>query len=240
MAMTDECTEQEATALAGVSAKTLRRFRESGYLDVITTSGEECLYSKRQLAEIFGSADQRQQTNEVFPAQELETVEPIRQSSCEGNVPPFESQDTEPLESQDTEPQFRESEPEVRETIISEPIQASREVERLRNLVNMQEKILDSKEAELVDLRNQRAWLRERIERLEEKAERDQILLLSETQTIRTLVSYNENRRSPVRQLLEWIGVTKQDVNNSEATSQGPRNTSTGGRTIEVRNAAND
>lgn len=232
MAMTDECTEQEATALAGVSAKTLRRFRESGYLDVTTTSDEECLYSKRQLAEIFGGADQGQQTNEVFPEEKLETVEPIRQSSCEGNLQPFESQDT--------EPQFRESETEVRETIISEPIEASREVERLRNLVNMQEKILDSKEAELVDLRNQRAWLRERIERLEEKAERDQILLLSETQTIRTLVSYNENRRSPVRQLLEWIGVTKQEVNNSEATSQGPRNTSTGGRTIEVRNAAND
>ena len=232
MAITDECTEQEATALAGVSAKTLRRFRESGYLDVTTTSDERCLYSKRQLAEIFGSADQGQQTNEVFPEEKLETVEPIRQSSCEGNFPSFESQDT--------DPELRESEPEVRETIISEPIEASREVERLRNLVNMQEKILDSKEAELVDLRNQRAWLRERIERLEEKAERDQILLLSETQTIRTLVSYNESRRSPVRQLLEWIGMSKQDVNNSEATSQGSRNTATGGRTIEVRNAAND
>lgn len=232
MAMTDECTEQEATALAGVSAKTLRRFRESGYLDVTTTSDDGCLYSKRQLAEIFGSPDQRRQTNEVFPEEELETVKPIRQSSCEGNLAP--------LESQDTGPELRESEPEVRETKISEPIEASREVERLRNLVNIQERILDSKEAELVDLRNQRAWLRERIERLEEKAERDQILLLSETQTIRTLVSYNENRRSPVRQLLEWFGVSKQDMKNSEATSQGTRNTATGGRTIEVRNAANN
>lgn len=225
MAITDECTEQEATALAGVSAKTLRRFRESGYLDVTTTSNEECLYSKRQLSEIFGRVDQGQHTEEVFSEEAVNTVEPIRESSCEASFPPFESQDPEP---------------EIHRSAISEPAEASREVERLRNLVNMQERILDSKEAELTDLRNQRAWLRERIERLEEKAERDQILLLSETQTIRTLVSYNETRRSPVRQLLEWIGVAKHDASNSEATSQAARNPANGSRTIEVRNAAND
>jgi hypothetical protein len=49
-------------------------------------------------------------------------------------------------------------------------------------------------------------WLRARVEKLEEKGSRDQLLLLSETQTIKALITIQEQRRSPVRLALEWLG----------------------------------
>jgi hypothetical protein len=110
-----------------------------------------------------------------------------------------------------------------------------RELQRLRNLVALQERILDIKDAEVTDLRSQRDWLRARIERLEEKAERDQILLLSETQTIRKLVSLNEGRRSAFQNILEWLGISKQ----VEVKTLAAPKDYVDSETVEVRNAAN-
>jgi hypothetical protein len=114
------------------------------------------------------------------------------------------------------------------------------EIERLRNLLAIQERMLDAKDDEIADLKNQRAWLRQRIEKQEEKSDRDQILLLSETQTIRTILAYKESRKSPFRQVLEWIGITQPTSLTAlpQSSSQAMPNSSTG-RTIEVRQASN-
>src|SRR5262249_35141276 len=45
--------------------------------------------------------------------------------------------------------------------------------------------------------------------KFEEKSERDQILLLSETQTIRKLMLIQEGRKSPLQMALEWLGIVK-------------------------------
>jgi hypothetical protein len=102
--------------------------------------------------------------------------------------------------------------------------------------------MLDSKDDEIADLRNQRAWLRERIEKLEEKSDRDQILLLQETQTIRQLIAVQESKKSVVQQVLEWIGVTKStEVATIPSNSDYSQKKSpvAGSRTIEVEKAAN-
>jgi hypothetical protein len=107
----------------------------------------------------------------------------------------------------------------------------------------MQERILDAKDDEIADLRSQRTWLRERIEKLEEKSDRDQILLLSETQTIRKLISYQESRKTVVQLFLEWIGVSQsKELTTMPSSSEFGANKvkTANGRTIEVPAAAND
>ena len=113
------------------------------------------------------------------------------------------------------------------------------EIQRLKNLVSLQERILDMKDSEIQDLRSQRDWLKTRVEKLEEKGDRDQVLLLSETQAIRQLIGLQQKRPSAIRSLLEWLG-----LGNSEAIPALPSNqdiATTGGSqsTIVVNKAAN-
>jgi hypothetical protein len=86
---------------------------------------------------------------------------------------------------------------------------------KLRTVVDLQEKILTIRENEIRDLKEQRDWLKSRLERLEEKADRDQLLLLSETQTIRRLISLQEPKKSTFRLALDWLGVTPQSQGNA-------------------------
>lgn len=82
------------------------------------------------------------------------------------------------------------------------------EAERLRHLVALYEKLLDFKDQQLEELRRERDWLRVRVEKLEEKQDRDQLLLLSETQIVRKMLTLQSERKSPLRAALEWFGVT--------------------------------
>jgi len=219
--MSDRITEAEAVTTAGVSARTLQRFQESGYLDVTTSSDGSKLYLLSQIVEIFGAAEALSTSS----PHENEKPEPIISSRI----------DEDPRARQHTStvvPGPVSSIP--RESIEPEETEA-RELQRLRNLIVLQERILDMMDAELTDLRSQRDWLRARIERLEEKSERDQILLLSETQTIRKLVSLHEGRRSTVQNILEWLGISKQ----VEVKTLAAPESYVESETVQVRNAAN-
>lgn len=227
----DLCTEEQAIALAGVSARTLQRFCESGYLTTSQGADGKVRYARTQLREIFGSHD----TNEELPesdntedtdlslgsyyAETESTVEPRSESATAAETPQNRSETT-------TRGRFNQ--------------QSEIEIERLKSLLAIQERMLDAKDDEIADLKNQRAWLRERIEKLEEKSDRDQILLLSETQTIRSLLAYQESRKSGFRQFLEWVGVvpTPELKAISQSHTQPPQTTSSG-RTIEIRKASN-
>jgi hypothetical protein len=190
MTMSEKITEAEAVGLAGVSARTLRRFQESGYLEVSQGSDGGTCYIRAQIVEIFGAAEALSSQAPQSPS------EPQRQGSA-GQAP---------RSPQATRPEQPEQSPSPELAISS----AGPELDRLKNLVALQERILDLKDAEIADLRSQRDWLRSRVERLEEKSERDQILLLSETQTIRKLVSMHEGRKSALQNVLEWLGIAKQ------------------------------
>ena len=72
----------------------------------------------------------------------------------------------------------------------------------------LHEKLIELREQEIDSLKQERNWLRERIEKLEEKGDRDQLLLLSETQVLRQLLIPRQ-RTSPVRAALEWLGVVQ-------------------------------
>jgi DNA-binding transcriptional MerR regulator len=229
-------SENEAVQIAGVSARTLLRFSESGYLTVEVADDGVRYYSTSQLTEIFGVPMDRsvENTTEVENSASWAcSVEAAGECLKGGDTPSSEAPTGEPtLETPQPHPS-----PEIEVT------ETATEIQRLKNLLSMQERILDARDDEIADLRSQRTWLRERIEKLEEKSDRDQILLLSETQTIRQLISYRESRKSVVQTFLEWIGIapTKEIATLPSATDYSQKAAqAAGSRTIEVRAAANN
>jgi uncharacterized protein YecT (DUF1311 family) len=237
MNTTTLCSEAEAIALAGVSARTLARFCEAGYITTQTSQDGSIRYNRGQIEEIFGLSSAAQSQPEQVIECSLNSTQgsDLGENGCQFEATTsFASQElNQPYQSatHHTQPQQPASET----PNFGEENSIRNEVERLRNLLAMQERMLDTKDDEIADLKNQRSWLRERIEKLEEKADRDQILLLSETQTIRSLIAYRETRRSPVKQFLEWIGVAQptQTLPASSEYQQKSGSTS-GSRTIEV------
>ena len=102
----------------------------------------------------------------------------------------------------------RESATPVGAPLRAEAIESlEREVTKFQNIVALQEKLLDIREEEIKNLKGERDWLRSRIEKLEEKNERDQLLLLAETQTVRQLINLQQRKRSTVQLALEWLGL---------------------------------
>jgi hypothetical protein len=233
----DTCTEEQASQLAGVSARTLQRFAESGYLAIVLGEDGRGRYQRQQLEEIFGAARCDTTSATIFHEGAGSSTQYSQEGSHEATLSqPEQAQTERPKEFQTSSANSEAT------THSGAAIATSIEIERLKNLLAIQERMLDAKDDEIADLKNQRAWLRERVEKLEEKSDRDQILLLSETQTIRSLIAYQESRKSTVRQFLEWIGLSR----NTDVPSIGQQRehgtkagSSPAGRTIEVRNSAN-
>lgn len=178
----------DALKLVGVSAQTLERFVETGYLNCETHQNTPC-YHLSELQALFGidaELEDQPEVSDTSVATDSDKSLYVELEEEQLNVPLSEATD-------------------------------DRELHRLTVLNEMYEKLLDRREQEIKDLYDQRAWLRERIEKLEEKAERDQLLLISETQLITKLVKQRQNE-SPVRKALTWLGV----INDNE-----PRNSAT-------------
>jgi hypothetical protein len=233
MGLENYVSEAEAIQRSGVSLKTLQRFVEAGYLSVEVEPDGLRLYSRSQLDEIFGI--------HTAPLS-LEPLEEDRDGnsilSAQGNVEPSMSNTSVGVSSEPRLQSHSENATNVRGSYYENPetvpfltasteepaglqskpqVEGDHEVLRLRNIVKLQEALLDTKDAELKDLRDERQWLRTRIEKLEEKGERDQILLLSETQTIRKLIVVQEQKKSTIKQLLSWVGLLPEprEVENS-------------------------
>lgn len=266
MGLHDFISETEAAHQAGVSIKTLRRFSEAGYLQVEIEPDGLRLYSQHELDEIFGAhrssstdGDQSESTDEACSATAATT--PDTASSYEEVT--SSAQPTGATASQECDVSAASSSPKTEPTTtqensshqhpVIEPSSASEEkvdaslyaieILKLRNVISLQEKLLDTKDAEIADLRGQRDWLRARVEKLEEKSDRDQILLLSETQTIRKLISLQEQKRSPMNRFLEWLGIAPPQTvkalgSNSEYANSDTISTTS--REIEVKSAAHE
>jgi len=217
MGLKEYISEDEAARIAGISTTTLERFVEAGYLVVERDSDGLRLYAKEELEKLFGIS-----LSEVAPANETEVTEEIIGERNEkvvdlkvvggGKVFQSVSQPSQPIVTPQEQPK-----PVGQGIMLLE-----QEITKLRNIMNLQEKILELRDTEVADLKKERDWLRGRIEKLEEKADRDQLILLSEAQTVRRLLTAHIERKSPVRAALEWFGFVP------------PVQTQTNSTTIEV------
>lgn len=237
----DLISETVAVKEAGVSARTLQRFNEAGYLTVQVKSSGERFYSRTQLHEIFGSF---QEPPRATP--QASTSDQIRLSSSDEDQIPSASTSCTYYSPVDTSAIAQPA-------TVSAPLPSQAEAStsttalyedyvKAKNLIALQERILDMKDGEIADLRSQRDWLRARVEKLEEKGDRDQVLLLSETQALRQLISLQQKRPSTVRNILEWLGLAGSEsvraLPNSDSRST-PNRENAGG-TILVNKAANE
>ncbi len=241
-------SENQAAKEAGVSPKTLARFSEAGYLTVEIQGDGARMYSRSQINEIFGtyqSPPTGSVSSQPTPTASVEmackstqtTFRPDPDTTASSYYTPVETAPVVEKVSLESQEQPSRQEP-VHNT--AEIANLKEETERLRNLVNLQERILDMKDCELQDLRSQRDWLRTRVEKLEEKGDRDQVLLLSETQAIRQLIGIQQKPRSSMRTLLEWFGLGSSEVRHLPSNEDISRSERHGSSTIVVNRAANE
>ena len=207
-------SEERAASLAGVSPKTLARFAEAGYLQVENDTAGAQRYLVSEIKELFGVMDQdfydklAQDLSQGVDSTPVGAVSPPADLGYRAEVldtPQSLVWEDEPAHGRHAE---------IREMPAGEAAQPDRsnellkaELVRLRNLMQIQERILDIRDEQLRKLEEENRWFKTRIEKLEQKAERDQLLLLSESQTVRRLVMLHESRRSPFRAALEWLGL---------------------------------
>ncbi len=230
MGFEDYVSENEAVAIAGVSPITLNRFAEAGYLRIESDNDGLRLFSKRELLEVFGIQEQiidntvAKLEREVFDIPE-EPAEAVSTVQIEEPVE-LKFEETDPQDTQ-TDLQAGEDHNQI-ENLVHFPSEEERfatnrqvraktkavaldaleqELTRLKNIVKMQDRVIDLRESEIAGLKEERNWLRTRIERLEEKGDRDQLLLLSETQILRQMIVHQHQKSSPLRSALEWIGL---------------------------------
>lgn len=209
MGFHDFISETEAASLAGISIQTLNRFAETGYLNVEVDSDGLRLFSKSELKNLFNvdlgdveSAEncqvQAQVANgAVSYGREQHSSEQSYFTNRAGNdVIKGSLLKIHPGRTTDNDQALKK--------IAS----LEQEVSRLKNIADLLEKLLDIREQELADLRRERDWLRSRVEKLEEKGDRDQLLLLSETQALHRLIMQHDKKRSPLRTALAWFGWT--------------------------------
>ncbi|MCO6431780.1 MAG: hypothetical protein J5J00_13055 [Deltaproteobacteria bacterium] len=233
MGFHDFVSEQEAANFAGVSSNTLSRFAEAGYLKVETDQDGLRLYSKGELEELFGISKPARFNGEI----EKSVVDMGTTNTESENDPQEKLYSAEVVTNWEDEPVVPkplEKNPDASERVVDEEytevtpstvtaapqdssassraLSHEHEIEliKLKNVVRLQERLLDMREEELRSLRRECEWLKGRIERYEEKNDRDQLLLLAETQLIRRFVVLQTQKKpSPLRAALEWIGLVE-------------------------------
>jgi hypothetical protein len=219
-------SEQQAVSACGVSLSTLLRFAEAGYLQIQGTSADGGrMFSEEQLKGLFGSlggntGDGSAEETKTQAQSTQEKVIDIELKGSKGNIESViadsaEADETAALMESYSEVAEVPSEPIVEATEETEevPIAGGSDIptsnEHLKTILNLQEQLLAAKEKSLADLETQCRWLQERIERLELKSERDQLLILSETQTLTRMLAAATESKSVGRRFLEWIGVVQ-------------------------------
>lgn len=211
MGLENFIAESDAAALAGVSIRTLMRFAEAGYLQVENDESGRQLFARSEIKDVFGI-----QTEDEISEQSL-APEPPAEKVIELTL--ASARQAQPA----AEGMARQAEQNASKYFVPRAVALlEQEVSRLRTLQELQEKLLDMRDREIQDLKEQRDWLRSRLENLEEKSKRDQVLLLSEAQTVRQLISINEQRRSPFRATLEWFGLIKPAAGPGLLQGPGP------------------
>jgi predicted RNase H-like nuclease (RuvC/YqgF family) len=200
-------SELEAATLAGVTVATLNRFYEAGYLQFESDSDGLRLVSKSEVQKLFGIQDS-----------------PLEKSTEISNIPLSQQ-----IETIVESPGFSTNEQLKQEVTSASKIEPKsngweileREIQKLKNVVNVQEELLKIKDSQISETAAEKEWLRKRIENLEQRLDRDQIILMNESNIIRELLAAKDRKRiSPMRAALEWFGLVEPTPTSTPATSR--------------------
>jgi hypothetical protein len=188
---------EEAIKVTGVSESTLRRFAEAGYFrSEQTDSG--LTFEKNELFSLFKISNKpiAERIVTAKMAEQPEVSSPLLQTKLE-----VEDEATwEAASNEDTSLHIQSA------SVAS----LHQEIEKLKALSELHEKYISYKESEIKSLTEERDWLRTRIEKLEDKAERDQMIMASMSETQRGLLTQLDKKRSTLQLALEWVGILPQ------------------------------
>lgn len=187
--------EQTAAQAAGVSVATLQRFVEVGALNAVEKEGG-VFYLIPHIERLFSVTIHQ-------PRTPLRTISLPTSPLARSAVAPTEST----LESRETEVERQLLTAPPASTTPSKATLGEDEVNMFKQVLDAQDKLLALKDAEIADLKSQRAWLQQRVEKLEQQSDRDRLILLSEAHTIKQLVAIEANRKSKIRAALEFFGI---------------------------------
>jgi len=207
-------SESEAASYAGVSQRTLKRFIESGYLHIEHDADGLPLFDKEEIKKLFGVCSERlvaNSSNRIISSEisrNNDKIIDLKLASASGlrSISNRSHTDDEKNAEGRISSSVNNSEDMRIHTEAYGVLEA--EIQKLKQVLDLQEHLLEERDREVQQMKGERDWLRKRIERMEEKSERDQILLLSETQTLRKLVNAQVGKKTAFRAMLEWLGLS--------------------------------
>ncbi len=178
----------EASQLAGVSSSTIMRFAEAGYFRIYNRNSENH-FAEQEIADVFGASFNSSRVRETTASPKTQEASNVEESSL----------GTDPVEPQSkdspAQPATLQSQIEViiENESSAEPEKIKEPLEPFKKVLQLQEELIAQKNSVISDLIKERDWLRARLEKMEEKSERDQMLLMVESQKVRTLIAAPED-----------------------------------------------
>lgn len=231
MPMQDYISEREAANVAGVSVATLNRFVETGYLQLEVDNDGVRLFSKNELQRLFNVTQlspARSYDSENFVSSnniQAQTVESETQDKSAQLHSDQSSQTNPPQTNQATETSQNEQSQKISLSEAAPNSEQSKainyleqEVSKFKRISELQERILDIREQQIQDLKSESNWLRQRIEKLEEKSSREQLILMANTETVRNLL-LEHKRKSTLRAALEWFNIIPPDAETTKGST---------------------
>lgn len=216
--------ETEASTLSGVSSATLKRFAEAGYLKPENDADGLKLYSKSELAKLF----QIEFESNVVHFPKAETFKPMaeKQASTTQGLS-AENQTLKRSEDKIFQTGNAAVKSEVAQYVAPQQPQrapeallfADAEIDKLKNVIKLQEDLMKYQDKRIEDLIEERGWLRNQISEFQEKASRDQVLLLSQTQALSKSLTVLRQRKGLITKALERVGLLPAPQEESSSNS---------------------
>lgn len=204
MNITDKLlTEVESSHLAGVGIDTLNKYSEIGLLDAIVKENQK-FYYENDVKTLF-YAQLKVKTGATQQTKQSETAPEVKATTATKNI--IKSDST--IANQDktgTESNIAEKDPTEKVAMNSENERANIPAVTPDNFFPSSLELLEinkSLKEQIQILREERNWLRERIEKLETRSEREQMLLLSESENLRSMIK--ASKRTFWEKTLPWF-----------------------------------
>ena len=190
-------TEDQSAALAGVSIETIRQYAGYGLLEKQERNGL-VRFRESEIRSLFHTA---KRVEAVVP-------EPSQQEVPIGSAPTVEvelqadlsSDRQDSAEQPSSTPQPTAPRTEFANTELAN-FGSEAPVPAVQQVIEINRSLRDQVE----QLRNERDWLRTRLEKLETRSEREQMLVISESETIRSFIRQQQKRRSFWSFALPWL-----------------------------------
>jgi DNA-binding transcriptional MerR regulator len=213
--MTDQTTPEylpldQSALLAKVTPETILQYEKFGLLSS-KLEGDKKFYSKRDLSSVFRSTMSSSSGSYVSGSENSAQtkIQTTEKSVASEQINPTQSQPQ--MNSLKAETSTEKSIPEQSASSLNSQIETSFQsnsgttssapsarIESSYELLQLMGSLKD----QIQMLKDERDWLRTRVEKLETRSSRDQVLLLSESRTVRSLV---QSRKGLLSRALPWF-----------------------------------